>query len=57
MKAVVEIKSYAEQKMKVAVQSWALSASWIHGLIAQSVIASEQISVVMGSNPTHSNYL
>ena len=35
----------------------ALSASCTHGLIAQSVRASEQDSVVVGSNPTQANFL
>ena len=35
----------------------ALSASWTHGLIAQSVRASERNSVVVGSNPTQANFL
>ena len=35
----------------------ALRASWIHGLIAQSVRASEWNSVVVGSNPTQANFL
>ena len=35
----------------------ALSASWTHGLIAQSVRASERNSVVVGSNPTQTNFL
>ena len=34
----------------------ALSASWIHGLVAQSVRASEWNSVVVGSNPTQANF-
>lgn len=34
-----------------------LSASWAHGLIAQSNRASEQKSVVVGSNPTQANFL
>ena len=34
----------------------ALSASWIHGLIVQSVRASEQNSVVLGSNPIRPFY-
>ena len=35
----------------------ALSVSWIHGLIAQLVRASEQNQVVMGSNATQVNFL
>ena len=35
----------------------ALRASWTHGLIAQSVRASERNSVVVGSNPTEANFL
>ena len=35
----------------------ALSASWTHGLIAQSVRASEWNSMVVGSNPTQANFL
>ena len=35
----------------------ALSASWIRGLIAQSVRVSERSSVVVGSNPTPVNFL
>ena len=35
----------------------ALSASWTHGLIAQSVRASERNSVVVGSNPTKADFL
>ena len=34
----------------------ALSESWIHGLIAQLVRASERNSVVVGSNPTQANF-
>ena len=35
----------------------ALTASWTHGVIAQSVRASEQNSVVVGSNPTLAVFL
>ena len=35
----------------------ALSVSWTHGLLAQSVRASEQNSVVVGSNRTQANFL
>ena len=35
----------------------ALSASWTHGLIAHSVIASGRNSVVVDSNPTQFNFL
>ena len=35
----------------------ALRASWTHGLIAQSVRASERNSVVVGSNLTQANFL
>ena len=35
----------------------ALRAGWTHGLIAQSVKASEQNSVVVGSNPNQANFL
>ena len=35
----------------------ALSVSWTHGLIAQSVRSSERNSVVVGSNPTQANSL
>ena len=35
----------------------ALSASWTHGLIAQSVRVSERNLVVVGSNPTQANFL
>ena len=35
----------------------ALSASWTHGLIAQSVRASGRNPVVVGSNPTQPNFL
>ena len=35
----------------------ALSGSWTHGLIAQSVRASARNSVVVGSNPTQANFL
>ena len=35
----------------------ALSASWTHDLIAQSVRASERNLVVAGSNPTQANFL
>ena len=34
-----------------------LSTRWTHGLIAQSVRASEQNLVVVGSNPTQANFL
>ena len=33
------------------------SATWTHGLTAQSVRASERNSVVVGSNPTQTNFL
>ena len=32
-------------------------ASWTHGLIAQSVRASERNLAVVGSNPTQANFL
>ena len=35
----------------------ALSASWIHGLIAQSKKASERNSVVVSLSPTRANFL
>ena len=35
----------------------ALSASWTHGMVAQSIRVSERNSVVVGSNPTQSNFL
>ena len=35
----------------------ALSASWTHGLIVQSVRASKRNSVVVGSNPTQAKFL
>ena len=35
---------------------FAQSASWTHGLIAQSVRASERNSVVVGSNPTQASF-
>ena len=35
----------------------ALSGNWTHGLIAQSVRASEPKSVIVGSNPTLANFL
>ena len=35
----------------------ALSASWIHGLIAQSKRASERNSVVVSLSPTRANFL
>ena len=35
----------------------ALSASWTHGLVAQSVRASERNSLVVGPNPTQANFL
>ena len=35
----------------------ALRATWTHGLIAQLVGASKRNSVVMGSNPTRTNFL
>ena len=36
---------------------FALSVSWTHGLIAQLVRASERNSMVVGSNPTQTNFL
>ena len=52
------MKCDAEQTMKLEqLYKLALSVSWTHGLIAQSVRASEQNSVVMGSNPTQANFL
>ena len=33
-----------------------LSASWIHGLMAQLIRVSEQISVVVGSNSSQANF-
>ena len=36
---------------------FALSASWTHGLIAQSVRASQRNSVVLGSNPAQVNFI
>ena len=33
-----------------------LSASWIHGQMAQLIRASERISVVVGSNPSQANF-
>ena len=35
----------------------ALRVSWTHGLISQSVRASERNSLVVGSNPTQANFL
>ena len=58
-------KAIAEMKCKHWTKRWncssctkmALSASWTHVLIAQSVRASEQNSVIVGSNPTQVNFL
>ena len=51
-------KLNTEQKTKLSsCTKKALSASWAHGLIKQSVIVSEQNSVVMASNPTQANFL
>ena len=36
---------------------FAVSVSWTHGLIAQLVRASERNSMVVGSNPTQTNFL
>ena len=51
-----EIWHWTNNEIGVTVQSW-LSVSWTHGLIAQSVRASERNSVVVGSNPTQVNFL
>ena len=58
-------KAMTEMKCEHWAKKWnwssctklALSASWTHVLIAQSVRASERNSVVGGSNPTQANFL
>ena len=58
MKAIAEMKLDNEQTMKLEwLRKLALSARWTHGLIAQSVSASEWNSVVVGLNPTQGNFL
>ena len=58
-KAIAEMKSDTEQKR----WNWssctmlALSASWTHGLISQSVRSSKQKSAVVGSNSIQANFL
>ena len=55
-KAIAEMKPDTEQTMNwSSCTKLALSASRTHGLIAQSVRASERNSVVVGSNPTQVN--
>ena len=44
-------------EIRVAVQKLALRVSSAHGLIAQSVRASERDSAVVVSNPTQANFL
>ena len=48
-KAIAEMKSGIEQMMKL---DWLCKWPDMYGLIAQSVGASEQGSVAVGSNPT-----
>ena len=43
---------WTNDEIGLGVQSLALSASWTHDLIAQSVRVSERNSVAVGSNPT-----
>ena len=58
-------KAKTEMKREYWTKRWnwsscaklALGASWTHGLIAQSVRASEQNSVVVGSNLTQANFI
>ena len=58
-------KAMAEMKRERWTKRWnlisctklALSARWAHGLVAQSVRASEWNSVVLGSNPSQANFL
>ena len=52
-----EMWHWTIDKIGVAIESWPKSATWGHGLIAQSVRASERNSVVVGSNPTQANFL
>ena len=53
-----EIGHWANDEIGVAsCTKLALSESWTHGLIAQSVRASEQSSLVVGSNPAQVNFL
>ena len=55
---MAEMKSDTEQTMKVdSCTKLALSASWSHDRIAQSVRASEGNSVFVGSNPIQSSFL
>ena len=58
-KAVAKIKCDTEEndEIRVSIKKLAMSASRTHGLIAQTVIALEQNSVVVGSNATHVNFL
>ena len=52
-----EIEHWANDEIWSSCTKLALSVSLTHGLIAQSVRAPEQKSVVVGSNPTQANFL
>ena len=58
MKAIAEMKLDTEQKMKLK-QLYKAGSEWNlnSGLIGHSVRASEQNSVVVGSNPTQVHFL
>ena len=49
-----QTKTNAETLYKI---SFVLSASWTHGLIAESVIPFEQNLVVVGPNPIQANFM
>ena len=56
--AIAEMKPDSEPaKNWRSCKKLALSASWIYGLMAQSVRASGRNAVVVGSNPTQGNVL
>ena len=58
MKRLTEMKRDTEQTMKLEkLYKVVPGSSWSHGLIAQSVRASERNSVVVGSSPTQANFL
>ena len=50
------MKNDTKQRNWSSCTKLALGASWTYGLITQSVRASEQNSLVMGSNPTQANF-
>ena len=58
-KAMAEMKRehWTKRRNWSSCTKLALTVSWTHGLIAQSVRASERNSVVVDSNPTQANFL